>query len=101
MSRLFLQLSGAGAVTDPPAREQEGGAFIADTDIARDDETAVLSYVRNKYSRPKLLAFRPVKIMKAVSIEVDGLRRVLEKGTWSEPDQGCAFQWLSKAGAAA
>ena len=45
-----------------------GDAFLADTDIDRRDEAAMLSYVRRKYGRPELLTFVPTKFRAAVKI---------------------------------
>ena len=67
-SKLHKVLSAAGAVTDPEAQEQRGDAFLADTDIDRRDETAILDYVRRKYGRPELLTFRPKKFRAAVTV---------------------------------
>jgi hypothetical protein len=67
-SKLHKEMSAVGAVTDPEAQERLGGAFLADTDIDRRDEAAILSYVRSKYGRPELLTFLPTKFRAAVKV---------------------------------
>ena len=47
-------LFGQGIV-DPQALEQSGAAYIADCDVDRNDETAVLQYLLRKYQRPALI----------------------------------------------
>ncbi|MBI4218916.1 MAG: hypothetical protein HY682_02150 [Chloroflexi bacterium] len=72
-SRLFLRLAAASAATDPQASEHDGEAFIAATGIGRDNEADVLSYLRQKYSRPDLLTFKPIKVTKAVTMAWESL----------------------------
>jgi hypothetical protein len=68
-SKLYQTLSASGAITDPMVLEKSGKAFVADTDdLNRRDETAVLDYVRKKYSRPELLTFRPTQYRAAAKI---------------------------------
>lgn len=40
---------------DPVAEEEAGEAFIADTDISRDDEAAVLRYLEQKYGLERIM----------------------------------------------
>ncbi len=47
-------LFGQGVV-DPEALEQTGAAYIADCDLDRNDEAAVLQYLLRKYQRPALM----------------------------------------------
>lgn len=47
-------LFGQGIV-DPQALEQSGAAYIADCDLDRNDEEAVLRYLLRKYRRPALM----------------------------------------------
>jgi hypothetical protein len=42
------------SVCDPIKDESEGCAYIVDSDVDRENEEAVMSYLRNKYSAPKL-----------------------------------------------
>ncbi|SOB77397.1 hypothetical protein SAMN04488490_3203 [Marinobacter sp. LV10R510-11A] len=42
------------AVIDPVASESVGDAYIVDSGVDRNDENAVLEYLRGKYDRPKL-----------------------------------------------
>jgi len=42
------------SVCDPIKDESEGYAYIVDSDIDRKNENAVMSYLRDKYSAPKL-----------------------------------------------
>lgn len=42
------------AVIDPVVRESNGEAYIVDSDVNRNDEEAVLDYLREKYGKPKL-----------------------------------------------
>jgi hypothetical protein len=65
-SKLHRGLSLAGAVTDPETQERLGKAFLADTDIDRADERAMLSFVRSKYGHPELLTFVPTIFRAAV-----------------------------------
>jgi hypothetical protein len=67
-SKLYQELLAAGAVTDSEAQELMGDAFLADTDIDRRDEAAILSYIRNKYGRPGLLAVVPTRFRAAIKI---------------------------------
>jgi len=67
-SNLYKALSAVGAVTDPEAQERMGQAFLADTDIDRRDEAAMLGYVRSKYGLPELLPFKPTKYRAAVNV---------------------------------
>jgi len=75
-TRLYRELGTAGAVTDPDIIESANEAFVADMDIDRRDEVAVLAYVRIKYDRPELLTFNPKRIRVAA--------RVLRKPAGSE-----------------
>ncbi len=43
------------AVIDPIVQESNGEAYIVDSDINRNDEKAVLNYLREKYSKPKII----------------------------------------------
>jgi len=67
-SGLFTRLNAHGAVTDPERAESSGEGFIADTGHDRADEDGVLAYVREKYSRPELITFKPIKVRSAVNI---------------------------------
>lgn len=67
-SNLYKVLSAAGAVSDPEAQERLGQAFLADADIDRRDEAAMLGYVRSKYGLPELLPFKPTKYRAAAMV---------------------------------
>jgi hypothetical protein len=70
-SKLYQQLALSGAVTDPVMLERAGKAFVADTDLDRRNEGAVLSYIRNKYGQPELLDVRFKKLRVAVKVSYE------------------------------
>jgi hypothetical protein len=44
-------------VVDPDAREAAGLAYVADCDVDRNDENAVIQYLCSKYNRAALMSF--------------------------------------------
>lgn len=71
---LHARLAVSGAVTDPEVDERTGKLMIADTDIDRRNEAAVLAFVRKKYDRPELFAVAPKRIRVAVKVPWESTR---------------------------
>jgi hypothetical protein len=44
-------------IEDPVAREADGESFILDADIDRNDESALLAYLQQKYATAPLMKF--------------------------------------------
>jgi len=51
----LLALRFADAVCDPLSEEQNGEAYVVDSDVNRKNEEAVMAFLREKYKSPKLM----------------------------------------------
>lgn len=60
------------AVLDPLVDEAEGGAFIADCDLDRSQESALLEYLRNKYKTDYLMSMDLGMASVSVTVKGDG-----------------------------
>lgn len=58
-TRLYLQYKERSAVLDPVAEERAGDAMIADCDIDRKEEKAVIRYIEQKYNLEHVIPFKP------------------------------------------
>lgn len=60
-----------GGLLDPDHLERQGDAFVADCDINRNDETAVLQYLQTKYQHPRLMNMNLGSVGARVLVKLD------------------------------
>ncbi|MEP6667509.1 MAG: hypothetical protein ABJF10_00065 [Chthoniobacter sp.] len=63
---------------DPRALERDSGVLIADCDLARDDESAILAFLREKYSLEHLQTWACTKLLFGTLTKTEG--RACRKG---------------------